>query len=72
MVTSMETVEKRCVELGIIPSTADVSWDDELYLGGACTEIYRGTVTYLDGSTSRLEVEIDRRNDSLCYIGKCR
>lgn len=72
MVTSMEKVEKRCVELGIIPSTAEVDWDDESQMGGAYTTIFKGTVEYLDGSTSRLEAEVDCRDGRIWYLGKCR
>ena len=69
---NMEIVERRVVDLGILPKSADIEWDDRSYLGGACTEVYRGTVTYLDGSTSRLEVEVDGRNGRIFYIGPCR
>ena len=69
---NMRLVERRVVDLGILPKSADIEWDDRSYLGGACTEVYRGTVTYLDGSTSRLEVEVDCRNGRIFYIGPCR
>lgn len=69
---NMEIIEKRCVELGILPRNADVEWDDESQMGGAYTTIFKGTVEYLDGSTSRLEVEVDCRNGRIFYIGPCR
>lgn len=69
---NMEFVERRVVDLGILPKSADIEWDDRSYLGGACTTVYRGTVTYCDGSTSRIEVEVDCRNGRIFYIGQCR
>ena len=67
----MKSVERRAVELGILPKSADIEWDDRSYLGGE-GEVYRGTVTYLDGSTSRLEAEVDCRDGRIFYIGPCR
>lgn len=69
---NMTFVERRIVDLGILPKSADIEWDDRSYLGGACTDVYKCTVTYIDGSTSRLEVEVDCRNGRIFYIGPCR
>ena len=69
---NMEFIKTRCVELGILPKSADIDWDDYAYLGGACTTVYKGTVTYLDGSISRLEAEVDCRDGRIWYLGKCR
>ena len=68
---NMRYVEMRAVDLGILPKSADIEWDDRPYISGA-TDVYRGTVTDLDGSTSRLEVEVDCRNGRIFYIGPCR
>ena len=72
IMANMKFVEKRCFDLGILPKSADIEWDDHSYLGGAFTNIYKCTVTYIDGSTSRLEVEVDCRNGRIFYIGPCR
>ena len=69
---NMKFVEERCFDLGILPKSADIEWDDHSYLGGAYADIYKCTVTYIDGSTSRLEVEVDCRNGRTFYIGPCR
>ena len=69
---NMKSVERRAVELGIIPKSSEVAWDDESQMGGAYTTIFKGTVEYLDGSTSRLEAEVDCRDGRIWYLGKCR
>lgn len=69
---NMKFVERRAVELGVIPKSSEVVWDDESQMGGAYTTIFKGTVEYLDGSTSRLEAEVDCRDGRIWYLGKCR
>ena len=68
---NMEIIEKRCVELGIVPRNADFEWDSAIYNGGAITEVAKATIRYCDNSTSRLEVEYDNVG-RIYYIGPCR